>query len=215
MSVATRVRHATADEVLGVLTAAFAGYPVLRHILGETESDPEQRRMLIRLFVMNRELRGDPILLAEQDGAARAAMTLTRPDSPAECVAADDLADETWARLGEDALARYRQFADAANSVDPGVPNLHVNMVGVLPDARGLGLARFLLEEAQRRSLRDPGSTGVSLTTENPANVPLYEHLGYRVIGHRQITGTFATWGFFRPNDPMAAPPTQLGSRRF
>lgn len=194
------IRAATADEALVVLVAAFAGYPVMRHILGAGEDDAERRRALIGLFVMNRELRDDPILLLEQGGEPLAAMTMTRPGSPGSVPAADALAERTWADLGHDALARYRQFADAANAVDTDVPNLHVDMIGVLPAARGRGLARRLLEEAHRRSLQDPGSTGVSLTTENPANVPFYEHLGYRVIGHRRITDDFATWGFFRPD---------------
>lgn len=209
------VRVATAEEVIDLLTEAFDGYPVMRHVLGDRERIPAVRRALVRLFVLQRELRSDPILRLEQGGEPLAAMTLTLPHSPGAVPAADVVAESTWTQLGDEARSRYRQFADAANAVDAGVPNLHVNMIGVLRAGRGRGLARILLEAAHRHSLQDRGSSGVSLTTENPANVPFYERLGYRVIGQRQIAEGFATWGFFRPDDPAAPIPTETGSSRF
>jgi len=201
------IRPASADEVVDVLAEAFAGYPVMNRILGPVAGDPERIRELTRLFVINRELRGDPVLLAEEQGVGLAAMTMTPPDSPAAPPELEPLALATWARLGADAQARYDAFADAANSVEPEEPNLHVNMVGVRPLARGRGLARRLLDQAHRRSARRPDSRGVGLTTENPANVPFYEHLGYRVVGHAQVADDFATWGLFRPDDAGSASP--------
>jgi hypothetical protein len=45
----------------------------------------------------------------------------------------------------------------------------------------------------------DPGSAGVSLTTEVPENVGLYEHFGYRVVGRAPV-GDFQSWSMFRPD---------------
>jgi hypothetical protein len=47
---------------------------------------------------------------------------------------------------------------------------------------------------------RARGVEGVSLTTEYPANVPLYERVGYTVVGHAVIAPGLETWGFFRSN---------------
>lgn len=45
----------------------------------------------------------------------------------------------------------------------------------------------------------DPISTGVSLTTEDPGNVPLYERFGYEIVGRIGV-GNFDSWSFFRPD---------------
>ena len=49
----------------------------------------------------------------------------------------------------------------------------------------------------------DPISRGVSLSTENPKNVSLYEHFGYRIVSHETV-GEIETWGFFREDSPLA-----------
>ena len=41
---------------------------------------------------------------------------------------------------------------------------------------------------------------GVTLTTEDQANVSLYEHLGYEVVGQETVAPELRTWGFFRPD---------------
>jgi hypothetical protein len=37
----------------------------------------------------------------------------------------------------------------------------------------------------------------VSLTTEVPQNVRLYEHFGYEVVGHARVSPELETWGLF------------------
>ena len=49
-------------------------------------------------------------------------------------------------------------------------------------------------------SREHPESRGISLTTESAANVPFYEHLGYRIVGYGRIGTGLETWGFFRPD---------------
>ena len=57
----------------------------------------------------------------------------------------------------------------------------------------------------------EAASGGKMLNTESPLNlmtvppfssmnVPLYEHLGYRLVGHARLSPTMGTWGFFRPD---------------
>jgi GNAT superfamily N-acetyltransferase len=73
-------------------------------------------------------------------------------------------------------------------------------MLAVLPRFQGRGYGRALLERVHAMSREHPDSRGVTLTTESPASVPLYEHMGYRVVGHGQIAPGLETWGFFRPD---------------
>jgi hypothetical protein len=56
------------------------------------------------------------------------------------------------------------------------------------------------MEEVHLMSRRRSKSRGVTLTTEDPANVALYEHLGYEVVGHARISPELETWGLFRPD---------------
>jgi hypothetical protein len=70
-------------------------------------------------------------------------------------------------------------------------------MIGVRHAHMGRGLARPLLEEMARRSHEDATSAGVSLTTELPRNLTLYEHFGYRIVGHTRVAPELETWGLF------------------
>jgi hypothetical protein len=44
----------------------------------------------------------------------------------------------------------------------------------------------------------DPGSAGVSLSTEVRRNVDLYRHFGYEVTGEARVSEELMTWGMFR-----------------
>ena len=74
-------------------------------------------------------------------------------------------------------------------------------MLGVRRSHAGRGLGRTLLDRVHEMSRLDPSSAGVSLSTEDPRNVPLYEHCGYEVRHHERVTDELATWIFFRPDD--------------
>jgi ribosomal protein S18 acetylase RimI-like enzyme len=69
----------------------------------------------------------------------------------------------------------------------PPEPHLYLPILAVHPEFQGSGHGRALLEAVHDRSKRHPHSTGVCLETENPNNVPFYEHLGYRVIARNTL----------------------------
>jgi GNAT superfamily N-acetyltransferase len=73
-------------------------------------------------------------------------------------------------------------------------------MIGVRGRAQGEGLGRLLIEHVHSLSHEDSESEGVTLTTEDSANVSLYEHLGYEVVGKVVVAPELTTWGFFRPD---------------
>ena len=102
--------------------------------------------------------------------------------------------------MGAAARARYEAFGAAWETFTVHEPQVHLNMIGVARSHRGQGLGRVLLDAVHGMSQDHPLSTGVSLTTEDPANVPLYEHVGYRVVGRQTVAEGVETWGFFRPD---------------
>lgn len=203
-----RTRRLTADEAplaMDVLADAFAGYPVMRWVLG-TDAPPEDPslRRLVHLFVMARVLREDVILGAEQDGAVVGIATVTLPREREQPPAFQALKDEVWRELGDAARERYEAYGRAAARHAVEAPHHHLNMIGVRRERRGRGLARPLLEAVHGLEDGDPASAGVSLATEVERNVRLYEHFGYRVLG-RATAGSrgagLETWAMFRGRD--------------
>jgi GNAT superfamily N-acetyltransferase len=190
-------------EVVSVLADAFYDYPVMRFVLGPDAPGvaPYAVRLhrLVQLFVSNRAYRGDPLLGVRHDGGALvAAAVMSLPASPNPAPAFIALRESIWAELGADARARYDAYGRAAQFFAAMPPHHHLNMIGVRRAQQRLGLARQLLEAVHALAAADPQSSGVSLTTERPENVPLYEHFGYRVVGHVRVSAEAETWGMFR-----------------
>jgi ribosomal protein S18 acetylase RimI-like enzyme len=78
----------------------------------------------------------------------------------------------------------------------------HVRMLGVLPEARRLGVARTLMEEAERRA-RAAGKTRLTLhTTERmKAAQKMYDSLGFSRAPDRVFPDGFVLLGYERALD--------------
>lgn len=189
-----------ADEVTTALSAAFAEYPVMRYVLGSGGDYAARLRVLVGFFVAGRVLRDDPIFAIAYGPELAAVAACTHPGAPPAPPALDETREDTWRALGPDARARYEQCVRAWEPLGVNEPNLHLNMIGTLPRYRGRGLGGMLLQRVHALSRELPNSRGVTLTTESPANVPLYRHHGYRIVGHGRIAPELETWGFFRPD---------------
>ena len=186
-------------EVVDVLCESFFDYPVMRFVVGVEATDYEsQLRRLIHFFVMSRVLRNESLLGLPGPAGLRAAALVSRPGvgvSPPELV---PVRERVWAELGSAAQARYEAFGAACAPFEVDVPHIHLNMIGVRNEARGEGLGGRLIEHVHSMSDDDPASSGVTLTTENPENVSLYEHFGYTVVGTTSVSPDLMTWGLFR-----------------
>lgn len=194
-----------APEVIDVLAAAFANYPTMRFTFDtapDAAPDPADVHRLAEFFVSVRVLRGEPLLGIRRgaDLVAAATVSSTRTGgSPSEV---GERREALWAAIGPDARARYEAFGNATIAFRIDEPHLHLNMLGAIPSERGRGHGHRLVEAVWRLALRDPECTGVTLTTEDPRNLPFYEHLGFRRTGHARLGPTLETWGFFRARTP-------------
>jgi GNAT superfamily N-acetyltransferase len=202
-----------AADVLDVLCDAFRDYPVMRFVLegdgaaGGGDPDDPRLRTLIGLFVGARFIHGDRVFGVCDGDRLVAAATTTGPGDPPTPPALAELRAATWSTLGDDARARYEAFANAGDPFYPADPgHHHLNMLGVRRSHAGRGLARVLLEAVHDLSDADPASHGVTLSTESEKNLTLYEHFGYRVLGHAGLDG-LETWVLYRPK-PAAATTT-------
>ena len=191
--------RATADEVVRVLCEAFVDYPVMRYIVGDRGDYAARHRTLIGFFHGARVLQDDPILGISEGGELVAAAVCTLPGG-VEPPELEPLRERTWAALGADARARFDDCVRAWESTGVDEPNIHVNMLAVVPDHQRRGLARTLLEKVHAMSRDRADSRGVTLSTESERNVALYRHMGYRVVGQATIAPGLETWDFFRPD---------------
>jgi len=185
-----------------VLCAAFAEYPVMRHVLSSVAGYGARLRTLIGFFVAARYLRRDAVLGILDSGNQPLAVALvTLPGDlppPAELTAHRE---SVWQELGSHERARYESYGTLAGQLLEGLESHHhLNMIGVHPTQVGRGLGRRLLEHVHSLAQADPSSTGVSLTTETDQNRALYRHFGYREIGHGRVSQNLETWAFFRPH---------------
>lgn len=197
------LHHDRSHEAVDVLADAFHDYPVMRYVIGVDGEDYDRRlRLLIGVFVGRRVAHGHPIVAVEQDGAALGVATLTPPGEHGTPASPEFEArrDVLWRELGEAAKARMDALVAIWERLAIPGPQWHLNMLGVRGSHAGRGLGRRLLDEVHRISRDDPGSAGVSLSTELPSNVLLYEHCGYQVRHHERVTEDLETWILFRPD---------------
>jgi ribosomal protein S18 acetylase RimI-like enzyme len=194
-----QTRHA---EVTRVLCDAFHDYPVMRYVVGsQGTAYDEHLKAMIGYFVQARFIHGDPVLAAADAGELVAVATLAAPGAPDEPPPILSLRERLWNELGEEAHRRYGSLCDIWDRFHVTEPHYHVHMIGVSRSHQGRGYARILLDHVHALSSRHPHSVGVSLTTEDPRNVPLYEHLGYRVLGRESLGKVLEVWGFLREDE--------------
>jgi len=200
------VRPLPADQsavAVEILCEAFHDYPVMRYVLGADQEDYDRSlASLIGFFVAARVWRNEPMLAVDEAGDTVAVAILTPPGVREAPPGFFEQREVTWRELGDAARARYEGLGEIWQEVGVADPNLHLNMIGVRRGHDGRGHGRRLLDEVHRMSAADPESTGVTLTTEDPANVPVYQHCGYGIVAEREVPGVLTTWGFFRADDP-------------
>ena len=192
-------RHA---EVTRVLCDAFHDYPVMRYVVGsQGTAYDEHLRAMIGYFVQARFLHSDPVLAVAEAGELVAVATLAAPGAPEEPPPVSPLRELMWKTLGDQARHRHGTLCEIWDRFCVNEPHYYVHMIGVSPPHQGRGYARILLDHVHALSSRHPDSVGVSLTTEDPRNVPLYEHLGYRVLGRESLGKVLDVWGFLREDE--------------
>ena len=192
---------ARSPDVVDVLMDAFRDYPVMRWAIGDVGADYDRRlRVMMDVFAASRFLRDYPVLGVADDSQRLVAVALvipaTRLSMPPEL---KRRYEELFSVLGAEGEARLSAMSELDARREVEEPHYHLAMIGVRHGEQGKGYARQLMNAVHEMSLNDSSSRGVALTTETAENVPLYEHFGYRVVGHEQLDG-LQTWMMYRPD---------------
>lgn len=180
------------------LSIAFYDYPVMRFILRDSGKHyDEHLAALIGFFCDIRLICKAPVLGIRSDSQIVAAALINEPSRGPLPLPPAEL-ERLRSVLGEQAYDRLVRFETKSSEPEPAAPHHYLGMIGVHPARRGERLAGALLQSVKEMAIADPESIGVCLTTENSANLPFYEHFGYRVIGEVDIEDLHS-WCLFLP----------------
>ena len=189
-----------APEIVNVLCDSFYNYPVMRYVLENVQDYERRLHTLIHFFVMARIFRNETAFGVKDHTGLIAVATTSNPALSLKIQQLAELKEKTWHILGAKAKERYEKLGRIWAKLDTGVPNIHLNMLGVRHDAQRTGAGRLLLEQVRQFSLNNPDSRGVTLTTEDQENVGYYEYMGYKITGYLKVDNNLETWNFFRPD---------------
>jgi len=188
------------SEAVDVLAAAFHDYPVMRFVLKDAGAAYDERlRALVGFFCDVRLTRDFPLVGLREDGALVAVAGINDPEPGPWPPALQAAWQATGNALGRDAFDRLARFEAASAASQPTTPHYFLGIIGVRPAYQGQGFARALIDELIRMSDAHPRSTGIYLTTEHAANLPVYRRFGFEVIDEHDVEGLH-TWAMFRAN---------------
>ena len=91
------------------------------------------------------------------------------------------------ALLGEEAAARFfsvMDFLDLFHKQDAPEPHWYTMVIGVDPAFCGLGYGKALMQHVMTKAQKEKSS--IYLETAQPANIPFYTNLGFKVV--RELT---------------------------
>jgi GNAT superfamily N-acetyltransferase len=192
-----RLSREDKSEVVAVLMNAFHEYPVMRYVLHTTGNEYEVHlKALIDLFCEIRFLRSWPVL-GIRDGPLIAAAVINEPAHEHLPLPNEPLIN-LHSIIGDAAYERLALYEEKSSEHEPKIPHHFLGMIGVDLNHRGKGYAGDLLNAVKELSVADLNSGGVCLSTENPDNVPLYQHFGYHVIAGIDV-GELHSWCMFLP----------------
>jgi ribosomal protein S18 acetylase RimI-like enzyme len=135
-------------------------------------------------------------LLGDLDAAA----VWLPPDKAAEFVAFEPETRASIEPLTDDGGARYGALWDWIGAHLPDEQCWFLDILAVDPRARGRGLAGTLVRHGLTRAFAE-GLPAV-LETAKASNVPMYEHLGFRVVEEAEAPLGGPTIWFMRAEPP-------------
>jgi len=188
-------------DAVEVLCAGFRDYPVMAFFFGaEGERMESCMRQMFTISVSARIQMGWPVLGCELDGKLVGIAYGTAYDAEEWPPEVEAQYGELFAALSERSQSNMRAYGEHTLERKYPAPHIYLHAIASLPEVRGRGVGRVLLDGFQQLSVEDPTSTGVALNTELERNVGFYEHCGYHLV-YRDVINELRTWGMFRADE--------------
>lgn len=199
---AMRIRRATAadrDAAVHTMVSAFATDPMLRWL---APSEADYARMGPAFFGCLFDLRvgGGGEVRVSDDVTA---VSMWNPPGGNRLGAS--AVEASWARdvdavLTAEQRARWPAFDDIMSALHPREAHWYLGVAAVRPGHQGRGLGAAVI----RGLLAEPlaHDAPAFLITSNPANVPIYERIGFAVLTQGRLPQGPSLWGMLRPQPP-------------
>jgi len=176
-----QVRQATASDIesaVRTLARAFEDYPTTRMGL-----DPDDYLTRLaqyqRLFLTEIGLAHGRVWVTDDVGAVA---VWTTPLTPADAFAPHA---EEFQRIAGSRAALASEYEQAMGLFRPREPIWFLALLGVDPDLQHHGLGRAVI--APGLSAADQDNSPAFLETQEPANLPFYESLGFVTVAELQL----------------------------
>ena len=200
-----RITRKEKSEAVEVLRSAFHDYPVMRFVLRTKGEEYATQLKTLMEFYCEARLAKDRPVLGIRNGDSLVAVALI-----------DETSLKPWAEMqtelirlkeiiGKEAYLRLELYEKLSSRGEPSTPHHFLGMIAVRPEYQGKGYARVLMDAVKQISFADAHSSGVCLSTEDPENVRIYEHFGYRIIAEIDIE-ELHSWCMFLSTEPKTPP---------
>lgn len=193
-----RLPQEAREFAVDVLCESFRTYPIMQFVLGPEMGQEDRRRSLIGFFVDVRYAMNWPVLGLVNGDELVAVALVNEPHDRSFLERFREGIARVKQELGEAAFTRLERFEKAAEGNEPLERHYFVGMMGVLPEHQGKGHARMLLEYVRQLAI-DAGCAGIALSTEDPRNLPFYEHIGFEIVGEATVDD-LSTWSLWWRN---------------
>lgn len=175
-------------RVCDILCQAFAQDPAYEYFLQDSQSTHKERHreQLIRFIVAYHLGAGKKLWGVEQQGRLVACALVEPPTSFLQDV--KSLCRHLPTLFGKvpwQSILRMNRYAQVSRHGVPYRNAYYLVKIGVYEQYQGQGYGRQLIEALLDECRRQ--ETSLALDTENPANVPLYQHLGFELHDECQL----------------------------
>lgn len=193
-----RLERRDEPNAVATLAAAFAQYALFPPLCPEAERRPRVIESFCR-FLFRISLKHDGVF-ATQDCAAVACALPPGSEWPSEwAYVRSGVLSVMW-RLGWRNgiwFARLGPAFDSARRKHLGNrPHWYLHLLGVRPEMKGRGLGRAVLQPIFEAADRE--RVPIYLETFPESNVPIYQKLGFDLLGRSDLPGGLPNWEMAR-----------------
>ncbi|MDE6339284.1 MAG: GNAT family N-acetyltransferase [Muribaculaceae bacterium] len=179
----TRIRPARRDDAswIGRVVTMAIGEELARELAGEMHTVEDVERMFATLAARDDSQYSYRNSLVAEDEAGNVAGAVVAYDGA-------DLYRLRKTFMAEAKTAIGLEF-EGEPADETGPEEFYLDSLGVLPEYRGQGIARKLIEAAAERARLAGKPLGLLCSKDNPNARRLYDALGFRLVGERPFAG--------------------------
>jgi ribosomal protein S18 acetylase RimI-like enzyme len=176
---------------IALMSKAFARDPLFHHLFGDSELDPKARKHVIafvsfmydKSYLLNEEIWG-----YYENGDLLGAYVVEKPHANKlrrirGGVLLVGRLLPLFFQLSRQTLRLLNDYMQVTRSAAPQWTHHYLIMIGVMPEAQGIGVGKALLNHLLNAVNADENSLGVALDTENIENINRYRKFGFALSG--------------------------------